>query len=60
MSQLLQESLYNINYVYLLNGNDDILEKWFKIVEDELLEYSKDSGELSWWEKEINHFSFLL
>lgn len=47
MSQLLQESLYNINYVYLLNGNDDILEKWFKIVEDELLEYSKDSGELS-------------
>lgn len=38
------ESLYNINYVYLLNGNDDMSAKWFKIVEDEMEEYKKESG----------------
>ena len=39
------ESLYNINYVYLLNGNDALLEKWFKIVEDEMNAFSKDSAQ---------------
>lgn len=33
--------MYNINYVYLLNGNDALLQKWVKIVEDEMEEYKK-------------------
>ena len=40
----MQESLYNINYVYLLNNNPDLAEKWYKIVEDDMNEYNKDSG----------------
>jgi len=31
----------------LLAGNDALAEKWYKIVEDEMDEYSKDSGMLA-------------
>lgn len=40
----MQESLYNINYVYLLDKNPDLAEKWLKIVENDMIEYNKDSG----------------
>lgn len=32
--------------MYLLNGNLDLAEKWYKIVEDEMSELNKDSGKL--------------
>lgn len=38
------ESLYNINYVYLLNNNPALADKWYKIVEDDMNEYNKDSA----------------
>ncbi|KAF7490321.1 Tetratricopeptide repeat protein 39B [Sarcoptes scabiei] len=40
-----QESMYNINYIYLLTGNDAIAQKWFNLTEAELNEYAKDQAD---------------
>lgn len=37
------ESLYNVNYIYLLNGNKEIAQKWIQLVENEMNEYKQNS-----------------
>jgi hypothetical protein len=36
--------LYQVNYICLLNGNNELLEKWMKRINTEIENYSKDFG----------------
>jgi hypothetical protein len=36
--------LYQVNYIYLLNGNNELQEKWMKRIDTEIENYSKDFG----------------